>query len=150
MIGVHGFTAEQASLPFIAVAIGTTLGVLLNMVLQRKYFQLVKVRRCTEPSEALLRVLTHFVTAQIWRGFAPAEERLSGTFIGAPLLIISLFWYGWTGAFSSIHWIVSGLLDLLFLQRADDAMAHVGPNDSITVLRNVSHAHLREVSWFVS
>lgn len=43
MIGIHGFTLEQSSLPFIAVAIGTTLGILVNMVLQKKYFVLLKV-----------------------------------------------------------------------------------------------------------
>lgn len=39
----------------------------------------------------------------------PPEERLVGSFVAAPLLVISLFWYGWTGAYSSIHWIVPTL-----------------------------------------
>jgi hypothetical protein len=40
-------------------------------------------------------------------GFAPPEARLVPAMIGGCLLPIGLFWFAWTAAPVSIHWIVS-------------------------------------------
>jgi hypothetical protein len=40
-------------------------------------------------------------------GFAPPEARLPSSMIGGILLPIGLFWFAWTAAPTSIHWIVS-------------------------------------------
>jgi hypothetical protein len=40
-------------------------------------------------------------------GFAPPEARLPSSMIGGILLPIGLFWFAWTAAPKSIHWIVS-------------------------------------------
>lgn len=83
----HRFNIGQAGLIFIGVGIGTTIGTLLIIPLSLHYPRLVVK----------------------WRGFPPPEERLYGPMIGAPLLVIGSFWLGWTGQYSSIHWIVPAL-----------------------------------------
>lgn len=80
----HGFTLTQNGLVFIAVGLGTSIGSLINYLLSRHYPELIKT----------------------WRGFPPAEERLYGAMIAGPALVIGIFWLGWTGQASSVHWAV--------------------------------------------
>lgn len=48
-----------------------------------------------------------------WRvQFAP-ERWLIGAMIGSVLFVVGIFWFGWTGNYASVHWIVP-LLAVLF------------------------------------
>ncbi|KAL1700521.1 major facilitator superfamily domain-containing protein [Schizophyllum commune] len=81
---IRGFSISQNGLIFIGVGVGTSLGALTNYFLSRHYPKLI-VR---------------------WRGFPPAEERLYGGMVGAPLLVVGIFWLGWAGNYASVHWAV--------------------------------------------
>ena len=83
----RGFTISQNSLIFIGVGIGTTLGAFLNARLSTHYPGLIKK----------------------WKGFPPPEQRLWGAMVGAPSLVIAIFWLGWTGEYSYIPWYVPAL-----------------------------------------
>ena len=72
---------------YIGVLIGTTVGGLLNIWLNERYRPLVG----------------------LWKGNVPPEERLWGAMIAGPLLVIGLFWLGWTGAYASVPWYVPAL-----------------------------------------
>ena len=83
----HGFTTVQNSLVFIGVAIGTTIGALINWRITIHYPQLI----------------------QKWKGFPPPEERLLGSMLGCPLVVVGIFWLGWTGQYPSVPWYVPAL-----------------------------------------
>ncbi|KIL58566.1 hypothetical protein M378DRAFT_86356 [Amanita muscaria Koide BX008] len=83
----RGFTVGQNGLVFIGVGLGTTLGSIINSRLSSHYPALIKK----------------------WKGFPPPEQRLWGAMIGAPTLVIAIFWLGWTGEYSSIPWYVPAL-----------------------------------------
>ncbi|KAK4700986.1 hypothetical protein P7C70_g5253, partial [Phenoliferia sp. Uapishka_3] len=68
----------------VGVGIGTTMGALINIYVQRHYKELVPK----------------------WHNCPPPEERLWGAMLAGPFLIIGIFMLGWTGNFASIHWIV--------------------------------------------
>ncbi|KAF8629483.1 hypothetical protein AX15_003416 [Amanita polypyramis BW_CC] len=87
----RGFSAGQDGLMFIGVGIGTTLGSIVNAYLSRNYGDLIKK----------------------WKGFPPPEKRLAGAMIGAPTLVIAIFWLGWTGEYKAIPWYVPGLSTIL-------------------------------------
>jgi len=69
---------------FIGTGIGTSLGALYIYLEGRKYNTLVKK----------------------WHGSPPPEQRLNGAMVGGPLLVVAIFWVGWTGAYKEVHWIV--------------------------------------------
>ncbi|KAK0185047.1 hypothetical protein F5146DRAFT_213601 [Armillaria mellea] len=77
----------RTGLIFIGVGIGTTLGAIINILCSLYYPELVRK----------------------WKGYPPPEERLYGTMIGAPCLIIGAFWLGWTGQYVSIKWYVPAI-----------------------------------------
>jgi DHA1 family multidrug resistance protein-like MFS transporter len=83
----RGFTISQNGLIFIGVGIGTTIGSIINHFSTRHYPALIKK----------------------WRGFPPPEDRLYGAMIGSPVLVIGIFWLGWTGQYSSIPWYVPAI-----------------------------------------
>ena len=83
----RGFSIGSVGLTFIGLGIGTTIGSVITHFIGRRYNALVDK----------------------WRGFPPAEERLWGGMIAGPLLVIGIFWLGWTGAYPSVHWIVPEL-----------------------------------------
>lgn len=47
-------------------------------------------------------------------GNIPPEQQIPPAFVGAFALPISLFWFGWTGNFESVHWIVPIIASMLF------------------------------------
>ncbi|KAJ6104646.1 hypothetical protein N7523_010966 [Penicillium sp. IBT 18751x] len=47
-------------------------------------------------------------------GYLSPEEHLPPACFGALCLPLSLFWFGWTGNFASIHWIVPIIASMLF------------------------------------
>ena len=83
----RGFTIAQNGLIFIGVGIGTTLGAAINIWTTLQYPELIKK----------------------WKGFPPPENRLFGAMIGSIVLVIGIFWFGWTGEYSSISWYVPAL-----------------------------------------
>jgi MFS transporter, DHA1 family, multidrug resistance protein len=83
----RGLTLTQNGLIFIAVGLGTSLGSYIFYLLSRHYPALIKK----------------------WRGFPPAEERLYGAMIAGPTLVVGIFWLGWSGQYSSVHWVVPAL-----------------------------------------
>ncbi|KAJ7240402.1 MFS polyamine transporter [Mycena haematopus] len=83
----RGFTIGQNGLTFIAVGIGSTIGACLNLWMSRDIPRLIKE----------------------WRGFPPPEKRLPGGMVGAVAFVVGIFWLGWTGQYSSIHWYIPAL-----------------------------------------
>ncbi|GAA5879809.1 hypothetical protein JCM1840_001903 [Sporobolomyces johnsonii] len=81
---LRGFNAGEGGLIFIGVGIGTTIGAVTNILVQRHYRELVP----------------------LWHGHPPPEERLYGAMIAGPFLVIGMFYLGWTGNYPSIHWAV--------------------------------------------
>ena len=49
-----------------------------------------------------------------WKGFPPPENRLFGAMIGSPVLVIGIFWLGWTGQYANIPWYVPALSTIFF------------------------------------
>lgn len=87
----RGFSISQTGLIFIGIGIGTTLGSLTNAFLSRDYKMLIRK----------------------WKGFPPPERRLRGAMVGAPTLVIAIFWLGWTGEYKAVPWYVPALSTVL-------------------------------------
>jgi len=83
----RSFSIAQGGLVFIGVGIGTTIGSIINVYTTAHYPELIKK----------------------WRGFPPPEQRLFGAMIGSPCLVIGIFWLGWTGQYTSVHWYIPAL-----------------------------------------
>ncbi|CCF52968.1 putative mfs-multidrug-resistance transporter [Ustilago hordei] len=83
----RGFNLGESGLIFIAVGLGTTIGGMINVLVQLRY-----------------RQLTPF-----WRGMPPPEERLIGSMIAGPFLVLGAFWLGWTGEYVAVPWYVPAL-----------------------------------------
>ena len=86
-IDKRGFTIGQDGLIFIGVGIGTTVGAVISYCTSMHYPELIKK----------------------WKGFPPPENRLFGAMIGSPILVIGIFWLGWTGQYENIPWYVPAL-----------------------------------------
>lgn len=80
--GLRNFNNGETGLVFIFVGVGSTIGALLNIYLQRHYKELVPK----------------------WRGHPPPEERLWGSMAAGPFLIVGIFGLGWTGQYASVPW----------------------------------------------
>ncbi|KAF8960814.1 MFS polyamine transporter [Flammula alnicola] len=87
----RGFTIAQDGLMFVGVGIGTTIGSAINLWATAHYPELIKK----------------------WKGFPPPEQRLFGAMLGSPLLVVGIFWMGWTGQYSSIPWYVPGISTII-------------------------------------
>ncbi|KAF8154437.1 MFS polyamine transporter [Crassisporium funariophilum] len=83
----RGFTIAEDGLMFIGIGIGTTIGSIINLYASSHYPELIKK----------------------WRGFPPPENRLYGAMLGSPILVVGIFWLGWTGQYPSIPWYVPGI-----------------------------------------
>lgn len=85
----YGFDLGQIGLTFLGQAVGSLAGFFMIVLFDRFFYQ----------------PRWHAAKEQK-KGFAklPPEQRLWIAMLGAPMLPISLFWFGWT-ARSSIHWI---------------------------------------------
>jgi DHA1 family multidrug resistance protein-like MFS transporter len=87
-VGLRGWEPRFVGLSFIGEGIGTTIGAAFFYFQTKKYYEPV---------------------ARKWRGFPPAEARLPVAMVGAPLLVVSILWLCWSGAYPSVHWIVPEL-----------------------------------------
>lgn len=83
----RGFNLGESGLIFIAVGLGTTIGGIINVIVQLRY-----------------RQLTPF-----WHNMPPPEERLWGSMIAGPVLVLGAFWFGWTGNYVAVPWYVPAL-----------------------------------------
>jgi multidrug resistance protein len=83
----RGFTVSQNGLIFIGIGIGTSIGATISYYTSVHYPALIKK----------------------WKGFPPPEHRLFGAMIGSPILVIGIFWLGWTGQYVNIPWYVPAL-----------------------------------------
>ena len=81
------FTITQDGLVFIGVGIGTSIAAVINHLTTAHYPELIEK----------------------WKGFPPPENRLFGAMIGSPVLVIGIFWLGWTGQYTNIPWYVPAL-----------------------------------------
>ncbi|KAJ5996856.1 hypothetical protein N7499_006831 [Penicillium canescens] len=79
---VYGMSPGIAGLMFIGLIIGVMLA-------------------C---SFILLQQVTYAKKLEENKGVAVPEWRLAPTLVGAPVFTIGLFWFGWTGFTSTIHW----------------------------------------------
>jgi DHA1 family multidrug resistance protein-like MFS transporter len=89
----HGFNPGQNGLAFLGILIGAVCIALPGYFYWKSHWQ----ARHTYPN-----------------GHLSPEEHLPPACFGAVCLPISLFWFGWTGNFSSIHWIVPIIASGLF------------------------------------
>lgn len=83
----RGFNLGETGLIFIAVGLGTTLGGIINVFVQLRYRQL----------------------SPFWHNMPPPEERLWGSMIAGPMLVLGAFWFGWTGNYDAVPWYVPAL-----------------------------------------
>lgn len=85
----HGFQLWQIGMTFLGIFVGMIAGISTNPLFHKNYQRLVRQReeRGGEP------------------GGSEPEYRLPPAIVGAPLVTIGLFWFGWT-TYSSVHWIV--------------------------------------------
>lgn len=75
--------------------IGTTMGAVLNIIVQRHYKVLAPKWYAFRLS--FVPIATPLIYPMIRHGHVPPEERLIGAMLAGPLLIIGIFMLGWTG-----------------------------------------------------
>lgn len=95
--GVYGFNLGETGISFIGICIGVGIGVCILLVIDR----------LTSSKTLLARKAKGDFTP-----LAP-EQRLYGAMLGALLITISLFWFGWTSR-KSVHWISSEIATIIF------------------------------------
>jgi DHA1 family multidrug resistance protein-like MFS transporter len=88
---LRGFSPGLSGLIFVGVGIGTTIGALLNVWFSRRY-----------------KTLT-----PMWKGSPPPENRLVGAMVAGPVLVVGIFFLGWTGAYKSVPWYVPALATIV-------------------------------------
>ncbi|OJJ97126.1 hypothetical protein ASPACDRAFT_32923 [Aspergillus aculeatus ATCC 16872] len=89
----HGFNPGETGLAFLGIMIGAVF-IALPAYVYWKY-----------------RWQSHQIDQN---GYISPEEHLPPACLGAVCLPISLFWFGWTGNFASVHWIVPVIASMLF------------------------------------
>lgn len=81
---IRGFSPVVSTLPFLGLFIGVLFAVLINLGNQPRYARIVNANQ----------------------GRPVPEGRLAPMVVGGVLFVIGLFWFGWTGPDTRIHWIV--------------------------------------------
>ncbi|KAF7116121.1 hypothetical protein CNMCM5793_004141 [Aspergillus hiratsukae] len=89
----HGFNAGETGLAFLGILIGAVFIALPMYIYWKRRWQ------------------SKHLTPD---GHLSPEEHLPPACFGAVVLPISLFWFGWTGNFASVHWIVPIIAAMLF------------------------------------
>ncbi|USW59394.1 Putative sugar transporter, major facilitator superfamily, MFS transporter superfamily [Septoria linicola] len=87
----HGFNEWQTGLTFLGIFVGMLLGVSCDPLWRRRYIRLVEQNN----------------------GISEPEFRLPPTILGAIIVPISLFGFGWT-TYSHVHWIVPIIFSVFF------------------------------------
>ncbi|KAH3913841.1 hypothetical protein HBI56_057150 [Parastagonospora nodorum] len=93
----HGFSLSQTGLAFLGLLVGMLAGVGSDPIWRRVYGRLVR-RREEQGGEF---------------GASEPEDRLPSTILGAWVIPIALFGFGWT-TYSSVHWIVPIIFSAVF------------------------------------
>ncbi|KAI9742874.1 MAG: hypothetical protein M1818_003603 [Claussenomyces sp. TS43310] len=94
---VYGFDIQQIGLTFVSIAIGSILGALTVILVDRLLYQKRHMIRKSQGAA----------------GAVPPEYRLYAAMVGSFGLPVGLFWYAWT-ARQDIHWI-SSLIAAVFI-----------------------------------
>lgn len=81
---IRGWSLVPSTLPFLGLFIGVLCAVLINLANQPRYARIVDQNK----------------------GRPVPEARLAPMVVGGTLFVIGLFWFGWTGPYKSIPWIV--------------------------------------------
>ena len=82
--GVHGMQPGVGSLPFFGMALGMLLSGIASVLYNSHWVRLYHANN----------------------NKAEPEWRLPLAMIGGVIFAIGIFWFGWTGAYRSVHWIV--------------------------------------------
>lgn len=85
----HDFTLSQIGLTFLGIFVGMVSGILTDPLWHKNYLRLVRNRE----------------KATGEKGGSEPEYRLPPSIMGAPLVCIGVFWFGWT-TYRSVHWIL--------------------------------------------
>ncbi|KAF2091599.1 putative MFS multidrug transporter [Saccharata proteae CBS 121410] len=93
----HGFSISQVGLAFLGIFVGMIMGIMTDPLWRRNYARLVR-RREAEGGEP---------------GGSEPEFRLPPTVLGAVIVPLALFGFGWT-TYSWVHWIVPIIFSALF------------------------------------
>lgn len=100
----YGFKLSDIGLTFLGQAVGSLCGLCIMLAFDRFIYQ--------QWARALKDQQSKSSTPSVEMKLAP-EQRLWLAMMGAPMLPISLFWFGWT-ARPSIHWISPVAAEALF------------------------------------
>lgn len=96
----YGFELWETGLSFIGLIIGFVIGALTSPLWHRNYLRLVANSRTGVGEEEKL--------------IKPDPEfRLPSVIMGAVLVPVSLFWFGWT-TYASVHWTVPIIGSIFF------------------------------------
>jgi DHA1 family multidrug resistance protein-like MFS transporter len=90
---IHGFNSGQNGLAFLGILVGT-------IVLAIPGYFFWKYRYQSRKFDA--------------EGNIAPESQLPPACVGSICLAVSLFWFGWTGNFKSVHWIVPIIASAMF------------------------------------
>ncbi|KAI5961368.1 TPO4 [Candida pseudojiufengensis] len=101
--GVHGMSLGVSGLPFISIAVGFALAVIVYLILDVYYYFPKQKDGSRYKKDENGNIIF----------YAPEKKLLVGM-IGSIFLPISLFWLGWTGKYKSVHWIVPTLAGVPF------------------------------------
>ncbi|KAJ9610820.1 hypothetical protein H2200_005597 [Cladophialophora chaetospira] len=95
--GVYKFNLGETGLSFFGLFIGVTIGMAVHIFLDRiTYYKKMLARQARGDFSSL-----------------QPEERLYAAMLGAPLITISMFWFGWTSR-ADVHWISAELATMVF------------------------------------
>lgn len=96
----HGFALWQTGLSFMGLIVGFIIGALTSPLWHKNYLRLVaNSRKCVTGEENFKK--------------PDPEFRLPPVMLGAVVVPISLFWFGWT-TYTSVHWIVPIIESIFF------------------------------------
>ncbi|OJJ45975.1 hypothetical protein ASPZODRAFT_152227 [Penicilliopsis zonata CBS 506.65] len=90
---VHGFNPGQSGMSFLGTITGTICFAIPGYFSWKYFYQSKRFNQ---------------------DGTLPPEEQLPPACFGSICLPVSLFWFGWTGNFESVHWIVPIIASGLF------------------------------------
>ena len=107
-VETHGFNLGQNGLAFL----GLFTGAILVYVCFVPYAIRVLKPKLISGGMYSLPILSDTVADGVFADFVP-EDRLPIAMVGAVLLPISMFWFGWTSS-ASVHWIVPIIASTFF------------------------------------
>jgi MFS family permease len=95
--GVYGFNVGTTGISFLGIVIGVIIGIGVQLAIDRHFYYKKTLARQAQGDFTSL----------------PPEERLYAAMVGAPLISIGLFWFGWSSR-ADVHWISSEIATVVF------------------------------------